>query len=67
VTLGGQLRRPELPATGARWCEAALPEGVGCVNAFTQLAGDDGAGWRRSAGGCRARPIVPLSQGSGVL
>jgi Transposase DDE domain/Transposase domain (DUF772) len=27
VTLGRQLRRPELPATGARWCEAALPEG----------------------------------------
>jgi Transposase DDE domain/Transposase domain (DUF772) len=27
LTLGRQLRRPELPATGARWCEAALPEG----------------------------------------
>jgi hypothetical protein len=27
VTLGRQLRRPELPATGARWCEAALSEG----------------------------------------
>jgi hypothetical protein len=27
VTLGRQLRRPELSATGARWCEAALPEG----------------------------------------
>jgi Transposase DDE domain/Transposase domain (DUF772) len=27
VTLGRQLRRPELPATGARWCEAALPAG----------------------------------------
>jgi hypothetical protein len=27
VTLGRKLRRPELPATGARWCEAALPEG----------------------------------------
>jgi Transposase domain (DUF772)/Transposase DDE domain len=27
VTLGRQLRRPELPTTGARWCEAALPEG----------------------------------------
>src|SRR5512132_2706981 len=27
VTLGRQLRRPELPAVGARWCEAALPEG----------------------------------------
>jgi hypothetical protein len=27
VTLGRQLRRPDLPATGARWCEAALPEG----------------------------------------
>ena len=26
MTLGRQLRRPELPATGARWCEAALPE-----------------------------------------
>jgi Transposase DDE domain/Transposase domain (DUF772) len=26
VTLGRQLRRPELPAAGARWCEAALPE-----------------------------------------
>jgi hypothetical protein len=27
VTLGRQLRRPNLPTTGARWCEAALPEG----------------------------------------
>jgi hypothetical protein len=27
VTLGRQLRRPELPTTGACWCEAALPEG----------------------------------------
>jgi Transposase domain (DUF772)/Transposase DDE domain len=27
VTLGRQLRRPDLPATGARWCEAALPAG----------------------------------------
>jgi hypothetical protein len=27
VTLGRQLRRPGLPTTGARWCEAALPEG----------------------------------------
>jgi hypothetical protein len=27
VTLGRQLRRPELPTIGARWCEAALPEG----------------------------------------
>jgi hypothetical protein len=27
VTLGRQLRRPDLPALGARWCEAALPEG----------------------------------------
>jgi hypothetical protein len=27
VTLGRQLRRPELPTTGARWCEAALAEG----------------------------------------
>jgi transposase-like protein DUF772 len=27
VTLGRQLRRPELPAAGARWCEAALPAG----------------------------------------
>jgi len=27
VTLGRQLRRPELPTTGGRWCEAALPEG----------------------------------------
>jgi Transposase domain (DUF772) len=27
VTLGRQLRRPDLPAIGARWCEAALPEG----------------------------------------
>jgi len=27
VTLGRQLRRPDPPATGARWCEAALPEG----------------------------------------
>jgi hypothetical protein len=26
VTLGRQLRRPDLPAAGARWCEAALPE-----------------------------------------
>ena len=27
MTLGRQLRRPDLPAAGARWCEAALPEG----------------------------------------
>jgi Transposase DDE domain/Transposase domain (DUF772) len=27
VTLGRQLRRPELPTAGARWCEAALPAG----------------------------------------
>ena len=27
MTLGRQLRRPDLPAVGARWCEAALPEG----------------------------------------
>ena len=27
MTLGRQLRRPELPTVGARWCEAALPEG----------------------------------------
>jgi hypothetical protein len=27
VTLGRQLRRPEFPTAGARWCEAALPEG----------------------------------------
>jgi hypothetical protein len=27
VTLGRQLRRPDLPTTGARWCEAALPQG----------------------------------------
>jgi hypothetical protein len=27
VTLGRQLRRPDLPIVGARWCEAALPEG----------------------------------------
>jgi hypothetical protein len=27
VTLGRQLRRPELPTTGARWCAAALPAG----------------------------------------
>jgi hypothetical protein len=27
VTLGRQLRRPDLPASGARWCEAVLPEG----------------------------------------
>jgi hypothetical protein len=27
VTLGRQLRRPDLPAAGARWCEAALPAG----------------------------------------
>jgi hypothetical protein len=27
VTLGRQLRRPDLPTAGARWCEAALPEG----------------------------------------
>jgi hypothetical protein len=27
VTLGRQLRRPGLPSAGARWCEAALPEG----------------------------------------
>ena len=25
MTLGRQLRRPELPTVGARWCEAALP------------------------------------------
>src|SRR4029453_7115205 len=25
--LGRQLRRPDLSTTGARWCEAALPEG----------------------------------------
>ena len=27
MTLGRQLRRPELPTVGARWCEAALAEG----------------------------------------
>jgi Transposase DDE domain/Transposase domain (DUF772) len=27
VTLGRQLRRPELPTVGARWCEVALPQG----------------------------------------
>ena len=27
MTLGRQLRRPELPTAGARWCEAALPAG----------------------------------------
>jgi len=27
VTLGRQLRRRDLPTAGARWCEAALPEG----------------------------------------
>ena len=27
MTLGRQLRRPNLPTVGARWCEAALPEG----------------------------------------
>jgi hypothetical protein len=27
VTLGRQLRRPDAPTAGARWCEAALPEG----------------------------------------
>jgi len=27
VTLGRQLRRPDVPTAGARWCEAALPEG----------------------------------------
>ncbi len=26
MTLGRQLRRPDVPATGARWCEAVLPE-----------------------------------------
>jgi Transposase domain (DUF772) len=26
VTLGRQLRRPDLSTTGARWCEAVLPE-----------------------------------------
>jgi Transposase DDE domain/Transposase domain (DUF772) len=26
VTLGRQLRRPDLPTVGASWCEAALPE-----------------------------------------
>jgi len=30
VTLGRQLRRPDLPTVGARWCEAALPEGSVC-------------------------------------
>jgi hypothetical protein len=32
VTLGRQLRRPELPTAGARWCQAALP--VGSVYRF---------------------------------
>ena len=27
MTLGRQLRRPDLSTTGARWCEAVLPEG----------------------------------------
>ncbi len=27
MTLGRQLRRPDVPAAGARWCEAALPAG----------------------------------------
>jgi hypothetical protein len=27
VTRGRRLRRPDLSAIGARWCEAALPEG----------------------------------------
>jgi hypothetical protein len=27
VTLGRRLRRSDLPTIGARWCEAALPEG----------------------------------------
>ena len=27
MTLGRQLRRPELPTVGASWCEAALPAG----------------------------------------
>jgi cytochrome c5 len=27
VTLGRQLRRPDLPTVGASWCEAALPAG----------------------------------------
>ena len=27
MTLGRQLRRPDLSTTGARWCEAALPAG----------------------------------------
>jgi Transposase domain (DUF772) len=27
VTLGRQLRRPDVPTAGARWCETALPEG----------------------------------------
>jgi hypothetical protein len=27
VTLGRQLRRPDLPTAGGRWCQAALPEG----------------------------------------
>ncbi len=27
MTLGRQLRRPDLPTAGARWCEAAQPEG----------------------------------------
>jgi hypothetical protein len=27
VTLGRQLRRPDLSTAGARWCEVALPEG----------------------------------------
>jgi Transposase DDE domain/Transposase domain (DUF772) len=27
MTLGRQLRRPDVPTAGARWCEAALPAG----------------------------------------
>ena len=32
MTLGRQLRRPDVPTVGARWCEAALP--VGSVYRF---------------------------------
>ena len=53
-----------LPVTGddkALRLVELVGETVGCVNAFTQLGGGHGAGWRLSAGGCRAhlhRPLV---------
>jgi hypothetical protein len=61
---------PDRPATAGPGGAAAdrppgegeLALGVGCESAFTQLAGDDGAGWGLSADGCRAHPLIPLSR-----